>query len=189
MPDNSFGTNGLVREVAGEHPVPEGTVLTQPISTEGLAAERPSVEEIERQVIQEQLAQNQTAYDPVEAAARVFTIYLPQYKQLVRNMSNRQMRRLLQALIEVPLQKRDYRHPTAEEKAAFVIGDRLLQAKWTMVTHTLIERMHREAQAQQAVNSPPPGAVPLDEVLQSAPERGSIDPNSNQGDQNNGTEA
>lgn len=124
----------------------ESVVLTRE-EMEVLSQRNP--EEVEREIVQEQVAGATTDYDPMEAAAKIFTMYLPQYKQLVRRMSNRQMRRLLCALIEVPLQKQDYRHPTKEEQAAFMIGDRLLQAKWTMVTHTLMAKLAQEVEQQK----------------------------------------
>jgi len=128
--------------------------------------------QVEKEIVQEQLQRATTDYDPFEAAAKIFTMFLPQFRMLVRSMSNRQLRRLVMALIEVPLQKKDYKHPTKEEQAAFMVGDRLLQAKWAMMLQTLEEHARK-----QSVNAPPPGAVPMEEVLQNSSGSGSMDLN------------
>lgn len=113
------------------------------------------------------------AFDPVEAAAQVFSTYMPQFKGLVRRLSNRQLKRLICALIEVPLQKKDYKHPTKEEQAGFIVGDRLLQAKWMMMLSAFNDYNRKQAEAA-AVNAAPPGAVPLDEALTAAKNRDSL---------------
>lgn len=131
-----------------------------------LAAQPPtpplSAEQMEKALVAEQIEKDTTQYDPMEAAAKIFSTFLPQYQHLVRRLSNRQARRLLNALIEVPLQKKDYKHPTKEERAAFMLGDRLLQAKWTMMLVTL--EQHARQQAEARANEAPPGAVPIEDL-------------------------
>jgi hypothetical protein len=128
---------------------------------------------LEQQLVEEQVNAAHASYDPIAGAAGIFGRFLPQYKGLVRRLSNRQMKRLLCALIEVPLQKQDYKHPTKEEQAAFLLGDRLLQAKMTMIIHTVLEQQKKDMEAR--VNAPPPGAVPVEEVLTQTQNSGNIE--------------
>lgn len=102
-----------------------------------------------------------TEFDPMEAAAKLFHIYLPQFKVLVNKMKVRQLKRLVSALIEVPLHTQEYKHPTQEEKAAYLLGDRLLQAKWVMILDTLYKKQNEE-------NQPTPSEIELKKELESA---------------------
>jgi hypothetical protein len=143
-------------------------------------------EQVEQQLIKEQ----QPTFDPMDASAHVFQSYLPKYKQVVAQLSNKQARRVLNALIEVPLNEKPYKHNSQLEKAAFLLGDRLLQARWTMQLGVLqqdaIKQAAEEVKAAEAsnnvvaqeasvppidnlpvANAVPQGAVPLEEFLTS----------------------
>jgi len=117
-----------------------------------------------------------------DTAAKIFMIFLPQFKQLIRSMSVRQLKRLIAALIETPLEDTKYKHPTEEERAAFMLGTRLLEAKMVMMTSVYAEKMAEARKTQEAssLNTPPPGAVPVENFLQNVEQNGNI--NSSEGD-------
>ncbi len=74
--------------------------------------------------------------DPMELAAMFFTLYNPKFQQLLVQMSNKELRRLVVALIEVPMEEPP--NFTSEQgKTALQIGLRLLEAKYMMIMSTL----------------------------------------------------
>jgi hypothetical protein len=76
--------------------------------------------------------------DPMELAAMFFTLYNPKFQQLLVQMSNKELRKLAVALIEVPMEEPP--NFTSEQgKAALQIGLRLLEAKYMMIMSTLDE--------------------------------------------------
>ena len=109
-------------------------------------------ETVEQPVVEQQPRPTSSGLSPTEAAATMFYMYLPKYKQLVDTLSNKQARRVLKALVEVPLQNADYKHPTEEEKTAFLIGDRLLQAKFVMMLETLSQSAQLAQQESETNN-------------------------------------
>lgn len=98
----------------------------------------PSPTDVEREMISGEL-KKQKEQDPAEAAALMFHSYLPRYFSLVDRMSSNAMRRLLKALIEVPLNSAPYHHSSQEEKDCFAMGDALLQAKVMLIYTTAFE--------------------------------------------------
>lgn len=86
--------------------------------------------------------------DPEEVASMLFTLYLPRYFSLVEGLSSNAMRRMLKALVEYPLNDKNYMHSSPKEKEAFNIGLRLLDAKYVMLFSTYsggLEELHRVA--------------------------------------------
>lgn len=107
-------------------------------------SEEKSVEQFEKELL-EQAEKNQQ--DPVNLAATLFTIYLPRFQNLVGTLSSRALRRVLCALIEVPLNQSEFNHSTQQEKDCFAIGDRLLQAKWIMIQQAFMDNSKELHQA------------------------------------------
>ena len=66
--------------------------------------------------------------DPAEVAAQLYSLYLPRFLGIVDTLSNKQLKRLIRALIETPLMEQQPKFSTEDEKVAFAIGDELLQA-------------------------------------------------------------
>ncbi len=81
---------------------------------------------------------------PEEVAAQLFFLYQPKFKLLVNKLPLKALRRVINALIEYPLQDKDYKHQSEGEKNAFLIGDRLLEAKYLMIIH----QMHDQIQSK-----------------------------------------
>lgn len=77
---------------------------------------------------------------PEDVYANYFFVYSIIYKQNVDKLSQKSMRRALKALIEYPLNAKDYHHTTEQEKNVILIGDKLLQAKQMMIMHVLAEQ-------------------------------------------------
>lgn len=91
-------------------------------------------------------------FEPQEMAAMLFTLYLPKFKQLVDKLPNRAIRRLLNALVETPLNDEPYQFQTEAEKNAFYIGDRLLQSKYIMIMDTFAKQIPTNTNEKENTN-------------------------------------
>lgn len=90
---------------------------------------------------------NTLANNAEDIAAGMFSLYTPKFKQAVDTLSSRQLRRLLKMLVEYPLNERDYQPKNDIEKNAFLIGNKLLEAKFMMILTThfdLAEKTNEE---------------------------------------------
>ena len=89
--------------------------------------------------------------DPVEVAAMLFTMYHPKYEQLVDKLTGKSARRLLKAIIGVPLVDRNFNHTNETERNTFAIAERLMEAKWIIIQASL----YQHHQALQAATTAP----------------------------------
>ena len=78
-----------------------------------------------------------TQQNPLELHAQFFTLYWPKFCQLVMKLSNKQLRRVLMAVVEHPLNEKPFHFTTQEEKDAFNIGVQLAQSNALMQMVTL----------------------------------------------------
>lgn len=90
--------------------------------------------------------------NPEEVASMFFTMYLPRFFTQVDTLSNKDLRRLVKALVECPLNDSPYKFHSDTAKEAFVTGLRLLEAKQSMILHVMSEEQNLE-QLYQAANS------------------------------------
>lgn len=146
----------------------------------------PSLTE-EELIKQEEAAFAQNS--PEDSAAMLYKMYSPQYRGLVKRMPRKALERLCIALVEGALSETVYKPTTDQESAAYVLGDKLLQARWVMQLHTLSLAAQEVAKArvenEPASQPAPAGSVPLDEVLQTKLESDIIETtNSNEGENN-----
>lgn len=80
-------------------------------------------------------------FDPVKAASTMYGLYMPKFKQGVGMLSTNALRRLINALIEYPLQEKKYAHSTPLEKQLMSVGHAVLEAKFLMILHTYTANM------------------------------------------------
>ena len=79
--------------------------------------------------------------DTMAMAANTYGVLQPRFEAYVNTLSKKQLKRLINALSQFPLNEKDFNH-RGSEKEAFLIGNRLLEAKYCMVMHTYLEEMH-----------------------------------------------
>ena len=72
------------------------------------------------------------AENPADAALFLYNMFLPQFKAKAKKLSSRARARVLNALIEYPLNPKAYVHNTHEEKELMAIGHSLLEAKFIL---------------------------------------------------------
>ena len=86
---------------------------------------------------------------PEEVAAQLFFLYQPKFKMLVQRLPLKALRRVINALMEYPIQQIDYKHQSEGEKNAFLIGDRLLEAKYLMIIHAMHDQIQARIKTEQ----------------------------------------
>jgi hypothetical protein len=78
--------------------------------------------------------------DPEKIAASMFMIYLPRFKGIVDNLSNKALRRVLKALVEYPLVDENHNLTTNLEKEALFISEKLILSKMMLIQHTMLNQ-------------------------------------------------
>ena len=106
-------------------------------------------------------------HDPIESAAQLFYMYSPQFLNLTKRMPRKALERLVAALVQGVLAEKPFKPTTKQEGVAYVIGDKLLQARWIMQLHSLsLAAQEMEASKEPEVDhSAPPGSILLSEAL------------------------
>lgn len=78
--------------------------------------------------------------NPEDVYAGVVYIYGARFKAGLRHLSNRQKDRLINALMQYPLNVGDYKATSQLEKDMLLIGDAVLQAKYAMIIQHLMSQ-------------------------------------------------
>jgi 2-phosphoglycerate kinase len=104
-----------------------------------------SINEIEQEMnkLEDEKMDTKAINGPEDVYAQYFYIYGQMYDNYVDQLSARQAKRLLKALVKYPLVE-EMSHNKAVEKNVLVIGERLIQAKQMMILHTLTEQAMKE---------------------------------------------
>lgn len=77
--------------------------------------------------------------EPEAILARELALNLPQFKNMVDTLSNRQLRRVLKAIVEVPLNDTKYKATSEAERFIFKCADTILQCKFALMLRTYSE--------------------------------------------------
>lgn len=117
-----------------------------------------TLEQVEKETIQQQVNNNNTPMRQEDVAATVFHKYIEPFKDMVSKLSSKQLRRVIKYLVEYPIEEQKIRLPSNEEKATFYFGEQLLMAKMIMMYHTAEEvrreSVRKELEQKEAVVSP-----------------------------------
>jgi hypothetical protein len=76
---------------------------------------------------------------PFEAAATMFGLYRPKFEELVKTLSTGELRRVLNALVQYPLNEREFINEAQRVRDTFAVGQSLLEAKWLMLMQSMME--------------------------------------------------
>lgn len=85
---------------------------------------------------------------PEDVFAGMFHTFVPILKQVLPKLSKKQMRRVLNAVIEVPLNDKPYKILDKDERDVYNLVDRLLIAKYAMVLKVLTDRYNEEKKGE-----------------------------------------
>lgn len=91
--------------------------------------------------------------DPEEMAATLLTLYTPKFEMLVNTLSQKALRRLVKKLVQYPLNEKDMNATSSAEKNAFLIGDRLLEAKYMLMINTYAEMVQNNLNTEESVEN------------------------------------
>lgn len=102
------------------------------------------------------IQQSQENIKPDEAASMVFKYYWPQYKQLVSSLSNKDARRLNEAVVGFPLEVTDRNFYSTEAKEAFKLAKTLMDAKFILQQKVISEAINKieNNEGETTVESP-----------------------------------
>lgn len=115
-------------------------------SPDGLTeSERFDGKQIEQDMIK---AAENRAVDPAESAAMVYHMYRPEVYKRLPLLSQKAMRRLLQRLIEHPLNDKELKASSKLEQEFFLLADAMLQSKFVMMQQTYMEGAEELVKAQ-----------------------------------------
>jgi len=94
---------------------------------------------------------------PDQAASMVFQYYWPQYRSLVSKLSNKDARRLNEALVGFPLEVTDKNFYSTDAKEAFKLAKTLMDAKFILqqkVIAEAINTLENKNEGETTVESP-----------------------------------
>lgn len=101
---------------------------------------------IEQEMLQ---AAENRAVDPAESAAMVFHMYKPELYKRIPKLSQKAMRRVLQLLIEYPLNDKKLAGTSQLEKEVFLLADAMLQSKFIMMMDVYKDGAEQLIKAQE----------------------------------------
>ena len=110
-----------------------------------------SADDIEKHLLEQAQAKVQ---DPIEAAAMMYGLYMPKFKQGLKTLGSRARIRVMNALIEYPLNERKYNHVTLLEKELMAIGHAVLEAKFVMIMATYNQNLDKLIKAADPDTDP-----------------------------------
>lgn len=128
----------LLPEVPKEQPIVD-------LNNPGVVAQASAAD------IEKQLVQDQTPKDPMAGIAQMIAAYKIPFVNLVDQLSNKSLRRLLKSLVLLPLEDYFPNLKNKEEKTAFAVGEKLLQAKLTLIHYTALEEQAKQAAEREKI--------------------------------------
>lgn len=90
------------------------------------------------------------ATSPEEVAAQLFYLYHPKFTMLIDALPKKALTRVLKKLVTYPLVDKTYKGQSEIEKNAYLIGDRLLEAKYVMTIFAMGEQMAKKIEKEEA---------------------------------------
>lgn len=98
-----------------------------------------ATEEQVKETTEQLIKQTQDNLKPDEAASMVFKYYWPQYRTLVSKLSNKDARRLNEAVVGFPLEVTDKNFYSTDAKEAFKLAKTLMDAKFILQQKVISE--------------------------------------------------
>jgi hypothetical protein len=116
-------------------------------TTDPLEAEKALLKQKEQQAFNR---------SPEDVAAGLFSTYWPIFSDSLDIIGKKSLKRIIRFLIETPLNEKEYKFFDKKERQIVAIAERLLQAKWEMMLHTLMkaeQEKQLETQAKEAAGT------------------------------------
>lgn len=90
----------------------------------------------------------QEVEDPTEMASTMLALYTPKFIEGVDQLSSNALRRVLKRLVSYPLNDKEYKATSNGEKNVFLVGDRLLEAKFLLIMENYHKIIQEQAQKE-----------------------------------------
>lgn len=138
--------------------IPEGRVVPsadEQLNADGVLDAR-TPEEIEKAIIkaqEESDIKHAQEIDPGKAAAAYFIQLWPLYQARVRTLSNKEARRVCEAVVQWPLEDEKPKFSTQEGVEAFNLGVKLIDCKTIIRDAYELQRLNREVAADEVRNN------------------------------------
>jgi hypothetical protein len=87
---------------------------------------------------------------PFEAAATMFGLYAPKFEAHIKTLSTGELRRLVNALVQYPINEKEFVNDSQKLKTAFSLGQVLLEAKWVMLMQSMMEVEQQNLQKNES---------------------------------------
>jgi hypothetical protein len=87
---------------------------------------------------------------PFEAAATMFGLYAPKFEQHVKTLSTGELRRLVNGLVQYPINEKEFINESQKLKIAFSLGQVLLEAKWVVLMQSIMEVEQQNLQQNES---------------------------------------
>lgn len=81
--------------------------------------------------------------DEFKSASTFFGMYSKYFTALVKGLSTGQLRRLVNALVQYPLNDKEFINEDQNLKDAFSIGERMIQCKFLMIQEHVAKQMEK----------------------------------------------
>jgi hypothetical protein len=93
--------------------------------------------EIEKQLLQQAEDEaKKRAEDPTLVASAIYAMYTPKFIEAIDKLSLRKLRRLVKALVQYPINNKEYKMITPLEKEMFAAGNAILESKFLLILHS-----------------------------------------------------
>jgi hypothetical protein len=112
-----------------------------------------ATEEQVKETTEALIKQSQDNLKPDEAASMVFKYYWPQYCKLVSKLSNKDARRLNEALVGFPLEVTDKNFYSTDAKEAFKLAKTLMDAKFILQQKVISEAISKLENKNEGANN------------------------------------
>ena len=91
----------------------------------------------------------------LEQASFVFGMNIPKFCAIVDKLSNKSLRRVMRAIVAQPLEDLSPNLKNENEKAAYQLGEMLMQAKMVLVMQVMLEQQQKNQEIVDNVNQEP----------------------------------
>src|ERR1041385_8941355 len=118
--------------------------------------ENPPVTPLTAEEIEQQQIQAAANRDPLESATLLFTLYYPRFCAALDTLPAKSVRRLIRAIIGVPLAEATPNLKRPEERTAYAIAERLKEANLIITLDTLYKHQQELKKLDDSTESPAP---------------------------------
>lgn len=91
--------------------------------------------------------------NPFDAAAMLFGLYAPLLEGKLKELSTGELRRLVNGLVQYPLNEKEFINDSKNLREAFSMGHRLLEAKWVMFMQSMMTHGESAESAAEQENA------------------------------------